>query len=160
MTTYPTSTGSSACRTRRIGCTTTNLNASRNCSPASSPSPHQPRSAECRRPFFRLPDSCILGMDGYLYITGLAGVLPSEVVAARIPPWRQALRPDELSTHQAWHSRHLDQGGVGVCTGRHRGTKHIGLRSRAPGGRTSSAAAATSNTPRKRHTAHKRNECH
>ena len=47
-TTCPTSTGSSACPTPRIGSITTRLSASLNCSPTSSPPPCQPRTAECR----------------------------------------------------------------------------------------------------------------
>ncbi len=43
-TTYPTSTASSACPTRRTGSITTRLNASRNCSSTFSPLPGQPRT--------------------------------------------------------------------------------------------------------------------
>jgi pimeloyl-ACP methyl ester carboxylesterase len=42
----PTWTASSACRTRRTGCTTTRPTASPNCSSTSSPPPGQPRTAE------------------------------------------------------------------------------------------------------------------
>src|SRR4051794_27645577 len=50
----PTSTGSCACQTRRIGSITTSLSASHNCSSTSSPPPAQPKTPRRRRHSLRM----------------------------------------------------------------------------------------------------------
>src|SRR6202035_4056265 len=94
--TYPTSTGSSACPTPRIGSITTSTSASLNCSLTFSPPPWQPRRVEsavlgCPRgedPQGVVGGGAGLSREDHKALSGTVGAVPGVAVESEVTDGR------------------------------------------------------------------------